>query len=76
MQILPVNDIFTILNAPVNIPEKRKPEANPETISKSNKKKSAATMKTTNKKITRRTVAQTDSSLASGSKTEMEIDTA
>jgi hypothetical protein len=76
MQLLPVNDIFTIINAPINIPEKRKPEANSEFISKSNKKKPAATMKTTNKKNTRRTVAQTDSSLASGSKTQMEIDTA
>ena len=76
MQVLPVNDIFTIVNAPINIPEKRKTESSSEPVSKSNKKKPATTMKTTNKKVTRRTVAQNDPSLASGSKTEMEMDTA
>jgi hypothetical protein len=74
MQLLPVNDIFNIIEAPICIPEKRKPETDSEHTSKSNKKKTAATMKTTNKKITRRTVAQAEPSSASGSKTDMDID--
>jgi hypothetical protein len=76
MQILPVNDIFTIIDAPICVPEKRQPESHSEHFSKSNKKKKAATMKTTDQKKNRGTVTQPQPSFASGSKNELEIDTA
>jgi hypothetical protein len=74
MQVLPVNDIFQITNTPIILPEKRKSGSDSEVISKPSKKK-AATMKTTKKRVTRRAVAEADPSSASGSKTDMQIDT-